>query len=208
MRTLHFILPFLLACRTEPASIAPVALDVISISDTVIDAGQDEVGAPDVAAPSQRILLIGDSQVFYMQVIFDRANVKKSNETVMFDSHPGFTILAMDRIFVAEMSKYPRLDEVIIFLGTNNWPFDKWQQPMDDILREVQRRNVKCLWVGPTEVYHKVDRVKALNKEIKTTIAGVCDFFDTQAAGIELQDGVHPSIEGGKKWLQEIWKAK
>jgi hypothetical protein len=164
--------------------------------------------APPTPPPPQRILLIGDSEVLYLSWYFDRANVKQPNETVLFDSKPGTTIGTWNSIFVQEMSRYPRLDMVIILLGTNNFNFD-FLQAHQSILDEVKRRNIKCLWVGPTDV--KMKGWKNLHMTgpfIKEAVDGTCTYFDTEAANIELADGVHPTLAGGIKWLQLIWEAK
>ena len=201
----RWLLACLMACHAQSLDI-PVAIGNDASPVSMIDAGEERSEDVIDAAPApQRILLIGDSQVRYLSWYFERAQVKQPNETVLFDSHPGYTILAMNRIFVAEMNKYPNIDEVIIFLGTNNHNFN-FLQPLDNILNEVKRRQVKCLWVGGTEVYHHHHPV--INNLIKNAVQPICSFFDTEAKEISLLDEVHPDLEGGKKWLREIWKVK
>ena len=168
---------------------------------TILDA------IPTSPAP-QRILLIGDSQVRYCDWYFNRANVKQPNETVIFDSKPGTTIGTWNYIFVQEMSKYPHLDMVIIFLGTNNFGFS-YLQPHQNILNEIKRRNIKCLWVGPTDVKMKGwKNLHMIGPFIKNAVDGTCTYFDTEQADIELADGVHPTLAGAINWLQLIWEAK
>lgn len=203
-----WLLGCLMACHARSLDI-PVATINDASPVSTIDAGEERNEDVVDAAPSpQRILLIGDSQVRYLSWYFDRAEVKQPNETVLFDSHPGYTILAMNRIFVAEMNKYPNLDEVIIFLGTNNFNFN-FIQDHQNILDEIKRRHIKCVWAGPTDVRMKgFKNLHIIGPLIKHSVEEVCTYFDTEAFNISLLDGIHPDLEGGKKWLREIWKIK
>lgn len=205
-----WFLPLLVACHSDFVPF-PSAVDT-STNQCIVDADAIENGAPETIvlpppAPKspERILLIGDSQVQYMDWYFSRAKVKHENETVFFDSKPGTTIGTWNNYFISEISKYPNLDVVIIFLATNNNNF-RYLQPMYNILNEVKRRKLKCLWVGGTEVYGKHHPI--INNLVHQAVEPTCTFFDTEEAGIDLLDQVHPSLRGGIKWLQLIWAAK
>ena len=201
---MRYLLPlFLSACHFDPGT--PSIADAIE-SIPIIDAGQDEASVADVVKAPSRILLIGDSQVQYMDWYFSKSGVKRSNETVFFDSKPGTTIGYWNNgVFVQEMWKYPRMDVVIIMLGTNNWAFRGYHQNLTIIIDEIKRRKVKCLWVGGTEVYHH--HHPYINDWLRNNVSP-CVFFDTEATGISLLDGVHPDLNGGIKWLHLIWQAK
>lgn len=157
------------------------------------------------AIPShEKILLIGDSEVVYSQIYFNQSQVKEPGETVFFDAWPGRTIGYMNYIFVREMNKFPDLDTVIIFLGTNNFNFT-FLQPYNQILDEVKRRNLRCIWIGPTKVN---GQHHAINDLIHKAVEPTCKYFDTEAADIQLVDGVHPTRTGAIKWLNLIWAMK
>ena len=204
----RWLLGCLLACHSQVNDVPlTIAKDVNNSSSVSIDAGEDVVDTVPVILP-KKILLIGDSQVRYLSWYMDRAGVKQPNETVFFDSKPGTTILTWNNIFVREMSKYPNIDEVLIFLGTNNFNFG-FLQDHQNILNEIKRRNVKCLWIGPTNVrMNGFKNLHMIGPLIKKAVEPVCKFFDTEAAGIELADGIHPSLDGAVKWLRDIWKVK
>ena len=195
----------LVACHPAPTYTTTVFDASADTPVSVIDAGEDVSDGGIEADTPKQILLVGDSQVLYAKWYMARAGVQKPNETLFYDSHPGTTILTWNRIFVREMSKFPKMDEVLIFLGTNNNNFT-YLQPLDNILGEVKRENVKCVWVGGTEVYHHHHPI--INNLIRNAVSPTCQFFDTEAAGIDLIDGVHPSPEGAKKWLKLIWDFK
>ena len=130
-----YLLLALLACNPDYHT-SPSIIDVVdSTPPLLVDAGTNEVGVVDAASRSpERILLIGDSQVFYASNYLPRTTIKRSSETVFFDSKPGTTIGYWNNIFASEMTRYPRMDTVLIFLGTNNWPFVKYHQPLDNIV--------------------------------------------------------------------------
>jgi len=195
MRYLLFI-PLLLNCYTAPN----IKHDPNSLDQTIHRAEMIVGHTP----PPESILLIGDSEVMFSHFYFDEANVKQSNETVFFDSKPGTTILTWNNIFVSEMKRFPVVDTVIIYLGTNNQNFS-WLQPHQNILNEIKRRNLKCIWVGNTKVYN---RHHMINDLVHQAVEPTCTYFDTEKADIELADQVHPTKAGAIKWLKMIWALK
>lgn len=209
MKKLYLIPLILVGCR-QPDYFPVVDATANDVQEEVIDAGTDshiedahDADVADAESLHQNILLIGDSQVLYANWFFKP--LKKSNETVFFDSKPGTTIGWWNYgTFHKEMSNYTNLDVVIIFLGTNNFNFT-FLQPYQNILDEIRKRHVKCIWVGPTEVYGKKH---IINQLIKTAVSNDCTYVNTEELSIPLADGVHPTAEGTVKWLTEIWKIK
>lgn len=166
------------------------------------------------------ILLIGDSEVRY--VGWHVKSVQQPNESIFVDSKPGTNIIQWNNgmwwnghffNFKSEMAKYPNVDIVIIFLGTNNFNW-RFLQPHQNILDEVKRRHIKCIWVGPTNVdarvFHnpRITNPHIVNKLLKQDVSSVCTYVDTEQLGIPLVDGVHPTAAGAVKWLQAIWQVK
>ena len=199
------LLVALIGCRSNHVqqSNAPTSPHQSEIVDSGEEAGIVDAGI-DIAAAPTTTLLIGDSQVLYAGYYFGKSNVKHDNETVLFDSKPGTTILTWNNIFVREMNKFPHVDTVVIFLSTNNHNFN-FVQPHDNILNEIKHRQVRCIWVGGTNVYGKRWPIYAM---VKAAVEPTCTYFDTENAGIELADGVHPSKDGMIKWLTLIWQVK
>jgi len=170
---------------------------------------QEKVDASVNTKPAkQNILLIGDSEVVYSEMYFRRAKVKQSNETVFFDSKPGTTIEWWNgnNRFKNEFARYRNIDFIIIFLGTNNWRSTSLPSHQN-ILNEVAAHKIKCLWVGPVKRYGKSTKI---NQLLKPAIeqSGICSYFDTEEADIELFDGIHPTQPATIKWLNAIWKMK
>jgi len=201
----------------QPSNLAPTATDSSALAGTkdaatdiemdvnVADASAEaeQVEAAPIVPKHQNILIIGDSEVQYADWFFKP--FKNPNETVFFDSKPGTGIGWWNAgIFHREMNKFPNVDIVIIFLGTNNVNF-KYLEPYQNILDEVKARNVKCIWVGPTAVYNKQHVINSL---IRDAVSGTCTYVDTEALDIPLVDKVHPTQPGAIKWLTEIWKVK
>lgn len=217
-------IPFIVACQyPEPMNPDPIydsSETSVSGVEDASDAGQDTdiadvltetepVEAPVTVVPPrhQNILLIGDSEVMYINWYFKP--MRKPNETVYFDSKPGTTIGWWNGgVFHREMSKYPNLDMVIVFLGTNNFNFT-FLQPHQNILDEIKARNIKCIWVGPTDVRMRGYKNPHITGQlIKDAVDGLCTYVDTESLSIPLADGVHPTQDGAVKWLTEIWDVK
>lgn len=202
------VLAGLLSCQSNP--ISQVKQEVyVEAPVSMIDAGVIDSSVDRCVLPAhQNILLIGDSQVRFLSWYWGRANVQRPNETVWFDSKPGTTILTWNHIFIREMKKYPDVDVVLIFLGTNNFNFP-FLQEHQNILNEVQRRKIMCLWIGPSNVrWPGIRNLHMTGPSLKAAVSPTCTYFDTEAADIELVDGIHPSLIGAKKWLQLIWQEK
>lgn len=201
---LAFLLGGCMQSHTPPtsfdASIPDVNHPEVIVEDAAIDV---QVDAPPA---HQNILLIGDSEVMYNHWYFKP--MEKDNETVFFDSKPGTTIGWWNFHFKDEMAKYKNIDVVIVFLGTNNFNFT-YLQEHQNIIDGIKSSNAKCIWVGPTNVRMKGWKNPHITgKLLKEAVAGTCTYFDTEAADIELADGIHPSRDGAINWLQKIWKVK
>jgi hypothetical protein len=102
------------------------------------------------------------------------------------------------------MRRNAKPDVLIVFLGTVNFNFP-YLQPIHNILDEITHRQLTCIWVGPTKVY---GQTHIINQLIKEAVVPTCTYVDTETLDIPLEDGVHPTIPGAIKWLQEIWNIK
>jgi len=98
------------------------------------------------------------------------------------------------------LQHHPKPDDVIVFLGTNHY----WQKAapptstVTDLLKDTH-----CIWVGNTAVH---GHNWAINGLIRDSVINQCTYFDTEAANIELADGVHPTPAGAVKWVRLVWK--
>ena len=155
-----------------------------------------------VPAP-RRILIVGDSEACAVSPYVKL--VKDPLDTVDVDCKGGTTVPYWSLLgnFRAALSRHPKPDSVLIFLGTNHYSDPKANVPgVKNILGLVQERNINCVWVGNTAVHGKH---WPINVTLKNAVTPTCDYFDTEQAGIQLSDGVHPTREGAIKWLKAIW---
>jgi hypothetical protein len=103
--------------------------------------------------------------------------------------------------FRAALEKHPRVDTVVIFLGTNHY-MSVVTPPTKPILDIVKERNISCVWVGNVAVNGRHWRV---NDMLRKAVEPTCTYFDSEVAAISLADGVHPTKAGAVKWLQRVW---
>lgn len=192
-------LALLAGCTTTHA--APISnTDAMCIEDAEVPVDASE---EDAAPKHENILIIGDSQARYAK--WQIKKIQRPNETIFIDDKGGTTILWWNnKHFREEMAKFPNIDVVVIFLGTNNFNFT-FLQPHQDILDVLHERKLKCIWAGPTKVN---GQKHIINKLIKDAVSGTCSYVDAEELNIPLADGVHPTPDGTVKWLQEIWKVK
>lgn len=157
---------------------------------------------------SRHVLVIGDSEACAVN-LYIRKTVKEVNEAahepldVVDVECKGGTVVqywGAQGHFREALKKHPNPDAVVIFLGTNHY----WQgtrPPVETILDQIQAPT-SCVWVGNTAVKGKRWNI---NNILREAVQPTCSYFDTEAAGIELPDGVHPSGAGAIKWLKAIW---
>lgn len=149
------------------------------------------------------VLIVGDSEAGATATQLHQ--VKRPNEHVSLDYKVGSTIQfwAAGK-FQKSMKNHPDTDEVIIFLGTNNYG-NSTLPDVTPILNEIKARHVKCTWVGPTSVHGKH---WPINSMLKAAVSNTCTYVDTESLGIDLHDGVHPTPSGALKWIRYIWSVK
>lgn len=201
-------------CSSLTTPPAPPAVEVTDVS--VADVAEEPSPAPAPEPPpkkelklvGRRILVIGDSEACAVN-LYIRKTVKAINEaagqpldTVDVDCKGGTVVQYWgdQGHFREALRKHPNPDTVIIFLGTNHY----WQgtrPPVESILDQIQAPT-SCVWVGNTAVKGKRWKI---NNILREAVQPTCSYFDTEATGIELPDGVHPSGAGAIKWLKAIW---
>lgn len=96
----------------------------------------------------------------------------------------------------------PHVDTVVVFLGTNHY-LDAVAPPVGPILEEFRSRGLTCVWVGNTPVMGKPRKVNGL---LRDAVSGSCTYFDTEAFGPVLRDGVHPTPASARLWLDAVWR--
>ncbi len=209
MRRCHLLALFMVSCasRTTPVvtsskvPIQPTFLAQPSPTTVPVSVETEKPKVEPLARKiaRRRILLVGDSEA--CAVAPQVKNVKLPTDTVDVSCEGGTVIQqwGFGGKFKAALSRHPKPDAVLIFLGTNHY----WQKkvpPVDQILSQIKDSN--CVWVGNTAVHGKSWEINGL---IRDAVSSRCDYFDTEAANIPLWDGVHPDATGALLWLQKVW---
>lgn len=183
------------AVSTDAAPTSPAS------SVSVVQPGDASSALSPKVVANRRILIIGDSEacVVSSQV----KNAKLPTDTVDVDCKGGTVVQywGTGGHFRAALARHPKPDVVLIFLGTNHHG-QKVTPPVAPILDLVRDNGLQCVWVGNTAVDGKR---WAINGLIHDAVQPTCSYFDTEAAGIQLTDGVHPYGAAALKWLQAIW---
>lgn len=193
--------PLVLA-PTPPAPPSPPVPVTVSVTP---DEEQKMVEPEPTPVPrkiaKRRILIIGDSEACAVAPVVKKA--KLPTDTVDVDCKGGTVVQywGLGGNFRAALSRHPRPDVVLVFLGTNHY----WQAktpPVKPVLDLIRDRGLQCVWVGNTAVHGKQWQINGL---IRNAVSPPCDYFDTEAAGIPLYDGVHPDAKAALLWLQKVW---
>lgn len=153
------------------------------------------------ALHSRNILIVGDSEACAVGVVAksvakeyglsDKVNVEcKTGTTINYWTNGNF-----DRA----LAKYPNTEIVLVFLGTNHYS-SIVPPKTSNLLTNVKNRNLQCIWVGPVAVK---GQVWPINDFLSQSVSETCTYFDS--SDIELRDGVHPTTDSAKKWLNQIW---
>lgn len=213
MRYLVPLLVGLLACdvhgRMElSTSTVPAAPDgpsdaVLVLPTVILSAAYDP--------PRQRhVLIVGDSEAGAVgpyikrlrprDGVTDVVSVDYVNNSTIRDWSGG-QLDGDTGLFNASLKRHPDIDTVIIFLGTN----DYWLNVPPDVkpvLDQISSRGLTCVWVGNTATHGKH---WGINRVLRSVVSPTCTYFDTEAAGITLKDGIHPTPEAAAMWLQAVW---
>lgn len=156
----------------------------------------------DVTRKPIKTLIIGDSEAGRC---FPRVDlVKNQLESVVVDFKVSTTIQYWsDKRFEKSLNKF-NPDRVVIFLGTNNYTDNKLPN-VKPILDVIQNKSLECIWVGP--VAARGNKNIPINNLLRDAVQPTCVYFDSIAAEIPLEDGIHPGKKGVDKWMTMIWKS-
>lgn len=151
------------------------------------------------AAPRRHILIVGDSEACRVGWFVSKVKLPTDDVSVECKESTRIEHWSAGK-FADALAKHPETDAVLVFLGTNNFhdtvaPDTK---PITDLVRD---KGIACVWVGNVTVRGK-------HRQINDLLQGVvspCQYFNTESAGIALDDGIHPGYEASVKWLRAIW---
>jgi len=169
--------------------------------DALLDAG--------LAPPGERVLVVGDSEACAVgNYAADpawraEAGLGRPDDQVRVACKASTTVeyWADGRLERAMDDFDP--DAVVVFLGTNHWGAQK-APDVEPILQLLLARETRCLWVGNTAVRGKH---WAINGLLKEAVEPTCAYFDTEAAGVALADGIHPGPAAAQRWLKDVWRS-
>lgn len=157
----------------------------------------------------RKVLIVGDSEAC---AVGSYINLKKlvadindeggmPRDSVDVDCKGGTTVQywGAGGNLRAALSRHPNPDAVLVFLGTNH--YGQATTPPTATVTDLLKAT-DCVWVGNTAVHGKHWKINGL---IRDAVTPQCAYFDTEAAGIPLADGVHPTPGGASKWIRSVW---
>lgn len=149
---------------------------------------------------SQSILVVGDSEACSMNYGAISA-VRQPGEIVSTVCKSGTRTAYWEGERMRTALSTGKYDSVIVFLGTNDYGT---RPDPTKIVSQIKSSGADCVWVGPPLVR---GQKSATNDYLRTRVSP-CVYLDTQALGIPLSDGIHPTSAGSIKWLTEAWRLK
>jgi len=156
------------------------------------------------------VLITGDSEAcrvgFYARETIAKLNAENHEpaDIIHIDCKGGTVVDYWGKYgnLKRALDKYPDTDDVVIFLGTNHYWNQRDTPDVQPIIDQVTTHALDCTWVGNTAVHGKKWNI---NNLLRVAVTPTCRYFDTEAADIPLDDGVHPGRAGAVKWLQLVW---
>lgn len=148
----------------------------------------------------EKILIVGDSEACAMKYGAVKA-VQTSEEKVDIDCVGGTRVSYWENGRMKQALSKDKYDVVIVFLGTNDYGM---KPDPTKVVQAITDSGAACVWAGPTLVR---GQKSVTNEHLKSRVAP-CVYLDTQALGVPLADGVHPTGAGAVKWLAKVWELK
>ena len=203
------LLACLLTCdvsHPQPPT-APVTIDAAPVVNNIV---LPTVEVVSVRVP-RRVLITGDSEAcrvaFYVKdtvALINKENGEPA-DVVDVDCKGGTVVDYWGKYgnLKRALKRHPTPDDILVFLGTNHYWNEKDTPDVSPILDEIAWSKANCIWVGNTAVH---GRKWNINNLLRAAVTPQCSYFDTEAADIPLDDGVHPGRAGAVKWLRLVWK--
>lgn len=182
----------LILAGCDPVSHGPVDK---TVTKDVVDL--TEVSQPD----AREVLLVGDSEACAVGPLAKRREGPTLRVSV--DCKVSSTIPYWSDRIKDTLAQHPHPSTVVVFLGTNHYWVDKDLPDVSPVVDPIIASGAKCVWVGNVAVK---GRRWPVNRLLRDAVGSRCTYFDTEAAGIELADGVHPTQSGAVKWMGSVWQ--
>ena len=197
IRLRHSFFALVLACCTPVSAAQPETCDAAT---GTVDATW--VPFKGLVRKHRNVLIIGDSEA--CAVSNYTRHVQDAHDSVYVDCKVSTTVpyWAAQGNFREALSRHPKPDAVLVFLGTNHYWDAKANPDVKPILDIVKAEGIDCVWVGNVAVK---GRKWPINNALRASVQPTCSYFDTETAGIPLADGVHPTGDGALKWLRAVW---
>jgi len=181
--------------------------DLVAFVVTAVIAGTVPA---DTAPRNRHVLIVGDSEACavapYAKPVAWQTNdaAHEPHDDIEIDCKPGTVVQYWggQGNLRAALERHARPDVVVVFLGTNHYREATAAPPVMPILDIISEQGARCVWIGNTAVHGKK---WPINRLLSAAVQPTCEYFDTEAAGIELIDGVHPTKQGAVKWLNLVW---
>jgi lysophospholipase L1-like esterase len=156
---------------------------------------------PARAASHRRILLLGDSEACAVAPYVGLAQSPGDEVAVACKASTRVEYWGAQGHAAAALAHRPRPDAVVVFLGTNHY----WERTAPDVasvIDPILAQGTQCVWAGNAAVRGRRWPMDAL---LRSAVGNRCAYLDTEALGVELADGVHPTPAGATKWLRATW---
>lgn len=150
---------------------------------------------------SRHVLVVGDSEACAVSG-YAKETAEAAGDTVDVVCKGSTTVQDWSGArLTGALSSHPSATSIVVFLGTNHY-LDAKAPPVGPILDMVNARGLDCVWVGNTPVMGKARKINGL---MRAAVSSTCTYFDTEAFGVELRDGIHPTPAAARRWIQAVW---
>lgn len=189
---LSLVLSFFLLAATSASTPSPVT-------------PSPEAGPPSDPRQGGRVLHFGDSFVTsgFSQAIKPKLDALGVRYTTLARASTTTWMWASDKSLASALAKKP--DLVLITLGANEIFVPEPSaraKAVRSIVKKIGSR--PCVWIAPPPWKGQNGILDVIREN-----AAPCLFFDSEAeveGPIERRkDGIHPSMEGGKRWADAFW---
>lgn len=180
--------------RSVPPGASPAGVPVL---EPVTEGPAEPTPVP----VTRHVLVVGDSEACAVSS-YVKATASAAGDTVSVTCKESTTVQnwSAGRLKAA-LDAQAGVSSVVVFLGTNHY-LDAVAPPVGPILDLIAERGLDCVWVGNTAVMGKARKINGL---MRAAVTPTCTYFDTEAFGVELRDGVHPTPAAAKRWIQAVW---
>lgn len=160
---------------------------------------------------SRNVLIIGDSEACAVSPVAKevaREYAVRTNspvDDVIVECKGGTVVSYWAQGMHAQyvLNAHPKIDTLLVFLGTNHYRQKPLNADPKPILDLVTSRGLQCVWVGNVAIK---GRKWPINAEMRALVTPTCSYFNAEEEPIQLCDGTHPDRANAKVLLGHVWE--